>query len=231
MDPTPKPSVSKWLWITLIIVAIIGAGFFTWYFLMGPGKKTETKTTTTTTTTPSTTKPTTTTTTTEEKTTASTEWLTYTNKAYGYSIQYPPTLTYVEKDGTKNMYFQTAADKATLAACATRPETECNPSGEINISVDVNSGTTNDETGKTLTEIIPERQKAFLSSDATTTTIGGQPAYEGVMNGLYTAYNLISVYNSHTYDLTITCKSDTLSACKAELSADQTKMIGTFTFL
>ncbi|OGD57130.1 hypothetical protein A2V71_01700 [Candidatus Berkelbacteria bacterium RBG_13_40_8] len=227
MDPAPKPSVSKWLWITLIIVAVLAAGFFAWHFLMGPGKKTETKTTptpTATTTTP-------TKTSTEETNTTSTEWLTYTNKTYGYSIQYPPTLTYEEKDGTKNMYFQTAADKAAIAACATRTETECNPSGEINISVDVNAGTTNEEAGKTLTEIITARQRAFLSSDAAPAILGGEPAYEGVMNALSTSYNIISVYNSHTYDLTLTCGADTLDACKHNITADQQRMIDSFTFL
>jgi hypothetical protein len=105
MDPAPKPAVSMWLWIVLIVVAVLGAGFFSWYYLMGPGKKTVASTSTTPTATPS-------------ATTATSGWLTYTNSAYGYSIQYPPTLSYTEQDGTKVVFFQTAEEKATSTACA-----------------------------------------------------------------------------------------------------------------
>ena len=52
MNPESKPGVSKWLWITLIIVVLIGAGFFSWYYLMGPGKKVASTATPTTTTAP-----------------------------------------------------------------------------------------------------------------------------------------------------------------------------------
>lgn len=45
MEPI-KPAVSMWLWVTLIIVGLIGGGFFAWYYLMGPGKKVATTTTT-----------------------------------------------------------------------------------------------------------------------------------------------------------------------------------------
>src|SRR4030042_4323151 len=51
----PKPAVSKWLWIVLIVVGLGAAGYFGWYYLMGPGKKVETSTTTSTTTPASTT--------------------------------------------------------------------------------------------------------------------------------------------------------------------------------
>lgn len=54
--PQSKPKISKWLWISLIIVAVLAAGFFAWYYLMGSEKKTETKTTTSTTSSISTTK-------------------------------------------------------------------------------------------------------------------------------------------------------------------------------
>lgn len=55
MDPNQsRPAVSKWLWITLIIVILIGAGFAAWYYLMGPGKQTASTASTTTTPTAST---------------------------------------------------------------------------------------------------------------------------------------------------------------------------------
>lgn len=87
----PKPKVAKWLWITLIIVAVIGAGFFAWYYLMGPGKKIETKTSTTT---PSTTTTPTTTTTTAPSTTTNTataDWQIFDEEGYGFSFKYPKT--------------------------------------------------------------------------------------------------------------------------------------------
>ena len=90
-----QPAVAKWLWITLIIVAILGGFFLAWYLLLGPGKTTEvitpvattptTTTKTTTTTTPATTGTTTTTT-----PVASTD-LTYTNTKYGFTLTFPST--------------------------------------------------------------------------------------------------------------------------------------------
>lgn len=218
MEPTPKPPVSMWLWITLIIVAILGAAFFAWYFLMGPGKKVATTTTPTATTTAT-------------KTAATSDWLTYTNSTYGYSIQYPPTLSYTESDGTKNMYFQTAAEKAALAECSKREATECSPGNQIHISVDQTAGTTNDETGKTLEEIVNMRKSQLLSEIVEKTTLGGQPAWEGVENGLFTSYNAFTLYNDHVYDLTIPCDADSLTACKAKITSDQQKMIDSFKFL
>lgn len=35
----PKPAVSKWLWIILIAVTVIGAGFFGWYYLLENPKR------------------------------------------------------------------------------------------------------------------------------------------------------------------------------------------------
>jgi hypothetical protein len=222
MEPT-KPAVSKWLWITLIIVAIIGAAFLAWYFLMGPGKKTETKTATTaTTTTPATTE------------TSDTEgWLTYTNTAYGYSIRYPNTLSYTEEDGTKYMHFYTAAEASALAACQARPETECGAGNEIYIAADQNLGTTNaDDITKTLAEIVSNRETNHsLTAGATATTLGGQPAYEGVSTIMLSLYNIITKYNAHIYDLTINCDVDTLAACKAKVTPTQQLMINSFTFL
>lgn len=223
-QPTaPKPGVSKWLWIVLIVVALIGAGFFAWYYLMGPGKKVATSTTT-----PSTT---------PSSTTASIattdDWLTYENTTYGYSIEYPKELTYTENDGTKNMYFQTAKEKTDLEACSKREATECNTGNQINISVDSAAGTTNnaDDLTKTLDEIVQNRVKnTTLMPDPVKITLDGQPAYEGVMIGMFNFYNIISKYNNHIYDLTITCDGETLTACKEKITDDQAKMISSFQF-
>ncbi|OGD57163.1 hypothetical protein A2V71_01925 [Candidatus Berkelbacteria bacterium RBG_13_40_8] len=99
----PKPAVSKWLWIVLIVVVLGAAGYFGWYYLMGPGKKVETSTSTptATTTTPSTntTTPTTTTPTTTDKTAG---WKTYTNETYGFSFKYPSSMTLSEKTWSKD---------------------------------------------------------------------------------------------------------------------------------
>lgn len=43
-----KPVVSKWLWIAVVVVILIGGAFAAWYYLIGPGK-TKTATTTPTT--------------------------------------------------------------------------------------------------------------------------------------------------------------------------------------
>lgn len=87
-----QPAVAKWLWITLIIVAILGGFFLAWYLLLGPGKTTEvitpittptTTTKTTTTTTPATTGSSTTT------TPVATTDLTYSNTKYGFTLTFP----------------------------------------------------------------------------------------------------------------------------------------------
>jgi len=93
MMQNPRPAVSKWLWIILIIVAVIGAGFFSWYFLMGPGKKVTTTTTPVTTT---------------DKTAG---WQTFENKTYGYSFKYPKTLYLTNGLHVKNTDNLTATDK------------------------------------------------------------------------------------------------------------------------
>lgn len=86
MDQGTRPTVSKWLWITLIIVVVVAIVLGTWYYLMGPGKKVAT------TTTPST-------------TTATTDQLLagyekYTNDTYGFSFQYPETWTSTKVEAT-----------------------------------------------------------------------------------------------------------------------------------
>jgi len=82
MGMQSKPAVSKWLWISLIIVIVLAAGFAAWYYLSGPGKTVATTETTTPTTT---TMPTTTT----AATSTTADWKTYTDKTFGYSVKYP----------------------------------------------------------------------------------------------------------------------------------------------
>lgn len=72
-----KPAVAKWLWITLIIVAVFGGFFVAWYLLMGPGKVTETETTASAITTDET-----------------ADWLTYTATTDNYTVKYPTTWGY-----------------------------------------------------------------------------------------------------------------------------------------
>lgn len=74
-----KPAVSKWLWITLIIVILAAGAFAAWYFLMGQGKKVETSTTT-------------------DKTAG---WQTYENKTYGFSFKYPKDWIAEDEDISK----------------------------------------------------------------------------------------------------------------------------------
>ncbi|AKM81963.1 TPA: hypothetical protein DD449_05390 [Candidatus Berkelbacteria bacterium] len=102
MQPA-QPAVSKWLWITLIIVVLIAGGYFAWYYLSGPGK---TASTTTVTTTPATTNATTTptTTTTTTATSATADWKTYAGKYEGLTLQYPSTWKLVTTDKTINDY-------------------------------------------------------------------------------------------------------------------------------
>lgn len=62
MEQEPMQSPGKirpWLLITLIIVGVAAAGYFGWYFMAGPGKKTEPTPTVSTSSTPTTTKSTT----------------------------------------------------------------------------------------------------------------------------------------------------------------------------
>lgn len=67
-----QPVVAKWLWITLIIVAVFGGFFTAWYLLMGPGKTPVATTTTPTTTTD-----------------VTANWKTYTDTVNGFSFKYP----------------------------------------------------------------------------------------------------------------------------------------------
>lgn len=221
MEPT-KPAVSMWLWVTLIIVFLIGGGFFAWYYLMSPGKKAATTTTPT---------PTPVTTYTNSSSTAG--WLTYTNTTYGYSIKYPSDLKYTEEDGTKYMHFYTVAEASELAACQTRPETECGAGNEIYIAVDQNSGTTNaDDVSKTIEEIVNDRvSKNTFTDTPAAITLGGETAFEGVSTIMLSLYNIITKHDSHIYDLTINCDEPTLAACKAKITPTQSEMISTFTFL
>jgi hypothetical protein len=41
MEPA-KFVIPRWFWITLSVIVVIGAIFFTWYFLIGPGKEAKT---------------------------------------------------------------------------------------------------------------------------------------------------------------------------------------------
>lgn len=229
MEPT-KPGVSMWLWVSLIIVVLIGGGFFGWYYLMGPGKKVA-ATTTTTPTTAATTTPTTATTT---DTSDVSSWLTYTNTRFGYTIKYPSNLKYTEEEGTKYMHFYTAAEASALAACQARSaESECNPGNEIHIAGDVNGGTTNaDNLTNTLEEIINARVAANILSGPESTTLDKEVAYEGLSLGMLTDYDLISKFNNHMFDITLTCSAEpaTLAACKAAITPTQQKMIDSFKF-
>jgi len=83
MMGNPRPVVSKWLWITLIIVVLAGAGYFSWYYFMGPGKKVATTTTTTPTVVDET-----------------AGWQTYTNTTYTFSFKYPKDWTAKEVTST-----------------------------------------------------------------------------------------------------------------------------------
>lgn len=121
-----QPAVAKWLWITLIIVAVLGGFFLAWYLLLGPGKTTEvitpvttpatTTKTTTTTTTPTTTGATTTT------PTATTD-LIYSNTKYGFTLTLPSTWkgykmkeATLEGDGTATYYINVpTTDKSVVA--------------------------------------------------------------------------------------------------------------------
>jgi len=70
-----QPAVAKWLWITLIVVAVFGGFFLAWYLLMGPGETTEVITTT------------------PAVVDATADWKTYTNTTYGFSLKYPKDWT------------------------------------------------------------------------------------------------------------------------------------------
>jgi len=106
----PKPAVSKWLWIVLIIVILGAGGFFGWYFLMGPGKKVATTSTPTTTT--STTSPSTSTTTNSN----TTDWKTYTSSTLGFSFKYPTT--YATKESTGNLTGDVAGNEVLVGQTA-----------------------------------------------------------------------------------------------------------------
>lgn len=107
-----QPAVAKWLWITLIIVAVLGGFFLAWYLLIGPGKTpvaTTTIATPTPTPTPATTLP------------ATTD-LTYANTTYGFTLTFPATWkgykmkeATLEGDGTATYYINVpTTDKSVI---------------------------------------------------------------------------------------------------------------------
>ncbi|AKM82044.1 MAG: hypothetical protein UT28_C0001G0233 [Berkelbacteria bacterium GW2011_GWE1_39_12] len=82
MDQKTRPVVSRWLWIILAIIVVLAAGFFSWYYLSGPGKKVTATTASATAT---------------VETAAPDQLLAgyskYSNDTYGFNFQYPETWT------------------------------------------------------------------------------------------------------------------------------------------
>jgi len=221
-EPT-KRVIEPWLLVVLIIVLLGGLGFFAWYYLMGSGKVADS--------TPSST-PTVTTTPLAMDSSSTTDWKTYTNSAYGFSIKYPKDLTYQENDNGKNVFFQTAKERAAYEACLQREATECISGNEITINVDKESGTNNeDDVSLALDEIIQNKVKnQALAQNPQKITFASQPAYEGMEFGMLTWYGIITKYNNHVYDLTILCDADVLAICKGKITENQNKMIESFQF-
>lgn len=227
MEEKPKKYISSWIAWSIIALAVGITGFATWYqwnqidtitssMTISIVKKSATTAKTAT-------------------DANNTEWKTYTNTTYGYSIDYPPTLTYSETEIAKNVDFQTAAEKASQTACQARVEgSECPSGHEIAINVDVTAGTTNaDDLTLSIEDIVNARvTKMTMAQNPVSTTLGGQPAFEGMSIGMFDSYNIVKKYNSHIYDLSLVCEatSPSLSNCKGNITTDQQKMIDSFKF-
>jgi len=168
-------------------------------------------------------------------TSATATWKTYTNSTYGYSIQYPPTMTYRETESAKNIDFQTAEEKATFEACQTKEATECITGHQIGINVDVTAGTTNaDDLILSIEDIVNKRvERMIMAQNPVSTTLSQQPAYEGISIGMLESYNIVSKYNNHIYDISLICAvtAPSLENCKEALTADQQKMLASFKFI
>lgn len=226
MEPTPKKHLSPWIAWSIVLLVAGAAGFATWFYWDKVDSASEFSVSVSTKKSADT----------AEETEATDGWLTYTNTTYGYSIEYPPTLTYDETEAAKNVDFQTAAEKTSQTACQARVEgSECPSGHEIGINVDVNLGTTNeDDLTASIEDIVNMRvSKNTMAGTPAATTLGGQPAYEGMSVGMYDSYNMVTKYNSHIYDLSLICEATvpSLANCKAALTADQQRMISSFKFL
>lgn len=81
-----KPKVSRWIVVTLIVVIILAAGFFVWYYQMGPGKSMEKVSTTIASGEVPAPDPT-------------VDWQTYTNTKYLYTFKYPSTVALTSASG------------------------------------------------------------------------------------------------------------------------------------
>jgi cytoskeletal protein RodZ len=129
MEQEPQKS-SAWLWIVLVILIVLAAGFFAWQNYQK--SKTVAAVTSPTTVT---TKPTTTATpTTSAVSTA--DWKTYTYQPTGFSIKYPAEFSYEVVDKTKNPAINNMMDSIVFGE---KPSTGDGPWARI--YVDINDST------------------------------------------------------------------------------------------
>jgi len=181
MMQNPRPAVSKWLWIILIIVAVLGAAFFAWFYLMGPGKKVATTTTTAT-----------------DKTAG---WKTYTNATDGFSMKYPADWT-----SAKDLkYFKSAvigyADPATTKKI-TAIQT-ANPTVTPTIFSDVvvaYYAAITDMTGSPATLEAALKDTIHYKS-YTATTLDGKPAFDAIVVSNPNYYAVFALNNLHVYEI------------------------------
>jgi len=176
----PKPAVSKWLWISLIVVVLGAAGYFGWYYLKGPGKKVATSTTSTTPTSTTTTPSSTTTTPTTTTTDKTADWKTYNNSTYGISVKYPTDWTLAEKTFSKN---------GDVLATLTSPETTTAAKTNKLLKEDVTirysdaSAKSTDVSSNTIGVWLKDQfTNSVTVSNATKETIGGIEYNEATMN-------------------------------------------------
>jgi hypothetical protein len=154
------------------------------------------------------------TTTTSSATDETESWKTYSNTAYGFSLKYPSSCTanvassYASNDG---VYIDDASTGGYEQPHLLIVEAE--------------------QSSLTLDAYQAKASKDATFTQAAAITFAGQPAYEGVSNGMTSSYGIIVKKGSYIYHLDLSSgNKDTLAQNKAGLSAIQNKILSTFQF-
>ncbi len=152
------------------------------------------------------------------------DWKTYTSTKYGFSAKYPKDWTVVDS-ADNNVSFRSADTAAKFKEIADSNIAVGGPTSDMVVAyyptikdADVNAV----KSAKTIADLAND--KGAARSGATKITFAGGEAYEDIMAGMTSVYEILAGNNNHVYSLTFNVET------KAELTATQKLIISNFTF-